>query len=277
MYFSDSAQSFLCNGDQLYGVLSLPLRPAQRGVVVVVGGPQYRSGSHRQFTLLARALATRGIAVLRFDYRGMGDSEGDQRDFEHVGDDVSAAIAHFLRTVPAVREVVLWGLCDGATAALLHACEDRRVGGLVLLNPWVRSSASAANTTLKHYYRQRLLQAAFWRKLLSGGINTLASWHSLRQLRRQRLVDDDSAPGEALPERVQLAWSRYAGEVLLILSGNDLVAREFAMLSATAAWRHLQQAPRVTRREIAVADHTFSRAAWRDQVAAWTADWVLRC
>jgi alpha/beta superfamily hydrolase len=49
-------------------------------VLVIVGGPQYRAGSHRQFTLLARSLAEQGFAVLRFDYRGMGDSTGAMRD-----------------------------------------------------------------------------------------------------------------------------------------------------------------------------------------------------
>ena len=52
-----------------------------RGVLIVTGGPQYRAGSHRQFVLLARFLAARGMAVLRFDYRGMGDSEGAPRDY----------------------------------------------------------------------------------------------------------------------------------------------------------------------------------------------------
>ena len=48
----------------------------------MVGGPQYRVGSHRQFTLMARAFAAAGYPVLRFDYRGIGDSEGESRGFE---------------------------------------------------------------------------------------------------------------------------------------------------------------------------------------------------
>ena len=42
-------------------------------VLVVVGGPQVRAGSHRHFVQLARHLATHGHAVMRFDVRGMGD------------------------------------------------------------------------------------------------------------------------------------------------------------------------------------------------------------
>ncbi|WP_229425323.1 hydrolase 1, exosortase A system-associated [Massilia sp. Se16.2.3] len=104
-------------------------------MLVVVGGPQYRAGSHRQFTLLARDLADAGIPALRFDYRGMGDSEGDLQTFEHVEDDLRAAIDRFFLEVPGMREVVLWGLCDGASAAAMYAPQDARVSGLVLLNP----------------------------------------------------------------------------------------------------------------------------------------------
>ena len=79
----------------------------------MVGGPQYRVGSHRQFVLLARDLAADGFPVFRFDYRGMGDSEGEFRGFEHVEDDIAAAVEAFRSASPGLREIVLWGLCDG--------------------------------------------------------------------------------------------------------------------------------------------------------------------
>ena len=67
----EEALVFGCGGEALVGVLARPDAPAARGVLIVVGGPQYRAGSHRQFTHLARELARNGIASLRFDYRGM--------------------------------------------------------------------------------------------------------------------------------------------------------------------------------------------------------------
>ena len=178
MQFDERALSFACGDDCLFGIASVPAEPAARGVVVVVGGPQYRSGSHRQFTLLARHLAAQGIAVLRFDYRGMGDAEGTSRDFEMVGDDLRSAIVQFQATVPAVREVVLWGLCDGASAALFYAAQDARVQGLVLLNPWVRTEGGLAKATLKHYYRDRLLQPGLWKKIFTGKFNAGAALRS---------------------------------------------------------------------------------------------------
>ena len=277
MRYDDQAVVFRCGGEQLYGVLSLPEQPSPRGVLIIVGGPQYRAGSHRQFTLLARTLAARGIAVQRFDYRGMGDSEGAQRDFADVELDVRAAVDHFIAAVPGMREVVLWGLCDGASAALFYASQDARVRGLVLLNPWVRTEAGAARATLKHYYRGRLLQGDLWSKLFSGQFDAGAAWRSLRQLLAAsgQPQADTGAPPEDLPSRMLASWSRFKGPVLLILSGADLTAKEFTDLAgASPVWQKLLARTGTTRHELDEADHTFSRRVWRDQVADWTVNWV---
>src|SRR5690242_8322760 len=129
---SELALTFDCRGQSLVGILSGTGEVAERGVLVVVGGPQYRVGSHRQFTLLARHLAERGLPALRFDYRGMGDSEGDARTFERVGADIRSAMDRFFASVPGLKDVVIWGLCDAASASLFYAHQDARVSGLVL-------------------------------------------------------------------------------------------------------------------------------------------------
>jgi hypothetical protein len=59
------------------------------------------------------------------------------------------------------------------------------------------------------------------------------------------------------------------------LSGNDLTAQEFKdTVQRSPGWRKALASPRVTWRELAPADHTFSTREWRDQVAGWTAEWV---
>jgi exosortase A-associated hydrolase 1 len=274
--FEESALGFSCGQDWLYGVLSLPHAPCSRGVLIVVGGPQYRAGSHRQFTLLARSLAAQGIAAMRFDYRGMGDSQGEARSFDAVGDDLRAAIDRFLQAVPGLREVVLWGLCDAASAVAMYAASDPRVSGLVLLNPWVRTSDGLARATLKHYYRGRLLEGAFWRKLASGRFDLLGSLKSMAGLARAaRPVQAQDAGNAPLPERMHAGLRAFTGRVLIIVSGADLTAREFCDLAAgTPAWKRLLDGPRVSWRRLDQADHTFSRRAWRDQVSNWTCDWL---
>lgn len=259
------------NRECLTGILSLPRAPAPRGVLIITGGPQYRAGSHRQFTLLARLLAAQGFPVLRFDYRGMGDSEGAARDYLTIADDIDSALAQFFHGVPALREVILWGLCDGATAAACHAASDPRIKALVLLNPWVRSPASLARTTLRHYYLRRLGQRDFWRKLAGGGVRLAASLASLRTTAAHA-----ATTGAALPQAdLYHALHRFQGKVLLILSGEDLGAREWDdLIKASGAWRALANAPQWQQVQIAGANHTFASAAWRAQVEQACLHWM---
>jgi exosortase A-associated hydrolase 1 len=286
MNFEERALSLLCDGSWMYGILSLPEQAASRGVLIVVGGPQYRVGSHRQFTLLARHLASLGIPVLRFDYRGMGDSEGALRTFEDLEDDLHCAIERFFEEVPALNDLVIWGLCDAASAALFHAHRDRRITGLVLLNPWVRTDQGAAKAYLKHYYLTRLLDPEFWSKVWSGRFNYANATQSLVKTVEKALpgrkiavtrdqTGDRSCDFASLPERMLDGLSRYKGKILLITSGDDLTAQEFLeLVKGSGEWQRLLAAPGVSRLNLPEANHTFSRRAWRDEVAVGTSDWI---
>lgn len=280
MQYEERALSFTCAGKWLYGVLSMPAQAAARGVLIVVGGPQVRTGSHRQFTLLARSLAQAGIPAMRFDYRGMGDSEGATRDFEQIQEDLQAAIDCFFAQVPALSEVVLWGLCDGASAAALYAPRDPRVTGLALLNPWVRTEDGAARATLKHYYRSRVLDPGLWKKIAAGRFDVRQATGSFVGLVRSAFrgpapaAQQDSGGG-SLPERMHAALRQFQGRILVMLSGADLTAQEFAGLpSASPDWEQLLGGVRITRHTLPGADHTCSRREWHDQVVSWTAAWI---
>lgn len=264
MKFTQRALRFACNGNGLVGIIDIPERPLPRGVLVVTGGPQYRIGSHRQFTMLSRLLAERGIPAMRFDRRGMGDSEGEQRGFERIDDDIGAAMREFFLQVPDMKEVVIWGLCDAASAASFYAGTDARVRGLVLLNPWVRTPQGAARAMLRHYYLARLGEVAFWKKVASGKLDFAASAATLGQNMKMAASDR----GQPLPQRVVASLAAFDGQVLVVLSEDDLIAREFARLMA----RHNVRAKRI---DVGGANHTFASAKWRTQVAEASANWIM--
>lgn len=272
---------FDCCGDRLLGVLHRPVdRSIGVGVLLVVGGPQYRVGSHRQFVLLARVLAKAGIPVFRFDYRGMGDSTGRRHDFEEISSDIASAADLLFAEVADIRGTVLWGLCDAATANAFYACSDDRVIGQIAANPWVRTAEGEAEAYIKHYYLHRLLNREFWRKILGLKFNAaeaardfIAKLGQSRGTSKETLASVDEMP---LPHRLRGAQTAFGKPTLLILSGQDLTAREYEdRVRESRAWSGWMAGSDVTVCRLPAADHTFSRTAWRDQVSSWSRDWIL--
>lgn len=281
MPYTESPLWIDCDGDAMLGIVASPAQAATRqraALLIAVGGPQYRVGSHRQFTLLARRAAEAGFISLRFDFRGMGDSSGDIRAFDAVAADYRAALDALAASAPATP-IVLWGLCDAASAALMYGAGDSRVGGLVLLNPWVRSEQSHAAAQVKHYYSDRLRQGEFWRKLVRGEVDVVGSVRALgRSVAVAMTRKPQTTPTLSYQERMAHGLRSFTGPVRVLLSGRDLVAREFEDYTAAhPSWRGLLDSPRVTLERFVEADHTFSTAQHRNLVERSTLDILQVC
>lgn len=235
----------------------------------------------------SRRLAIEGYAVLRFDYRGVGDSYGTFRGYKDVADDIRAAIDCLLAQCPWVDEVVLWGECDAAAAILFYAPDDSRVGGAVLLNPWARSAGGEARALLRFYYIARIFQPSFWKKLLTLHFDPLDSARSAVELIRRvasepgpqttpsQTPDVQRAEVDAdLPRRLFDGMSRFNGRTLVVLSGHDLIAREFEQLADSPRWQRMLRSKQSIRHCLSEADHTFSSKAQRDRVIDWSIEWL---
>ncbi|WP_426112739.1 alpha/beta fold hydrolase [Massilia sp. PWRC2] len=124
---------FSCLGSSLVGIIDLPERPLPRALLMVATQRHSRLGPQRQFAMLARALARRGFAVMRFDRRGVGDSEG----CDYNDSDVRAAVHELCEQVPTVHEVLLLAAGSSAAIATASSCArlDARVCALLLLDP----------------------------------------------------------------------------------------------------------------------------------------------
>ncbi len=141
---SETPFFFTREGATLFGMLHQPdgmSRP--RAFVLSHPFAEEKLWSHRSFVSLARALAARGHAVLRFDYAGAGDSSGRSIDvtLDSQLADLAAALAALAARVPAATSVGLIGLRLGATIAALaaerpaHFPAALRPGPLVLWDP----------------------------------------------------------------------------------------------------------------------------------------------
>ena len=148
------------------------------------------------------------------------------------------------------------------------------------MNPWVRTGTTQARTRIKHYYAQRLMQGAFWRKLLSGKVAVAAGTEVLQNLRLaikgapvSRGVQDSAVL--PLARRMALAWADFGQRVLLVLSEQDYTAKEFLeTVLLDENLRSCMTAPSLIRIDVEGADHTFSQPATRKFVEAEIVRWL---
>jgi pimeloyl-ACP methyl ester carboxylesterase len=141
-------------GGRVFSYLHLPAS-APRGAVVVCSplhGEFIRN--YRREVLLARDLAAAGQAVLRFHYRGSGNSDGDGRDltFDSMREDALASIERLRAEVPEGPVTIVgtrWGSLIAASAASLHP-----EAALVLWEPLATASRFFADAFMSRRVRE---------------------------------------------------------------------------------------------------------------------------
>ena len=172
-------------GIELAGTLTLPTGDGPFPSVVTISGsgPQDRDETilgHRPFAVLADHLARHGVAVLRFDDRGVGESEGDFASATSLdfADDAQAAV-EFLSSRPEIdpRSIGLVGHSEGGLIAPIIASRSADVAFMVLLaGPGVngkdllyeqsRLTGKAAGLPESATERNRILQRELFRIVL---------------------------------------------------------------------------------------------------------------
>lgn len=150
-------------GIKLEGTLTRPQTDAPvPGVVLVAGsGPSDRDATimgHKPFLVLADALTRRGVAVLRFDERGVGQSGGSQdgaTSADLAGDVAAAVEALARRKEVASSQIGIIGHSEGGLIAPMVATQTDDVAFLVLLaTPGVPGDAILADQLERRIQRQ---------------------------------------------------------------------------------------------------------------------------
>jgi len=185
------AQEAACTLDsgglRLAGMLHVPA--AAPAAAVLIGNPLFeeRKSAQRPLVETARILADAGLAVLRFDYRGCGDSEGDFSDVT-AGDwmaDIQAA-AGWLKSRFAALPLGLLGLRLGATLALTagESPDQPACDFAVLWEPVVHGRQD-----LEQEWRRKLLK-----EMMTFGRTRVTREALNRDLAEGRTIDFDGYP-----------------------------------------------------------------------------------
>lgn len=206
---------------QLYGLFQPPAGEDRRHCVVLCNPfGQEALRAHRMLKVLGDRLARAGYSVLRFDYFGTGDSDGqdDEGDLRSWVGDVLLANEEVMRR-SGYPEASWFGLRLGATLAALATAQAPAAPQRVLLwDPVVDGPGYLA-----------LLRQAHIAALMDNGPKV---WESLRSDRDAAVknVDDTEALGFPLTGQLRrqigdlstASWARCrAGRVCLIGTGGS--------------------------------------------------------
>ncbi|MCJ2090891.1 alpha/beta fold hydrolase [Methylobacterium sp. E-005] len=225
----------------LSGTRCAPHRPdaAAPTILFVSTGMTVRSGWGRQTTRLARTLAAEGIASVRFDVAGVGDSV-DRPDgrWPLFAPDGFTDVMRAVDSIAGAGPIVLVGGCSGAYAAFQALCRDPRIDGALLVNlycfDWdpeqnvhdvIRQTYGSAAT-----YAALLKQGDTWRRLIRGQIRVRAIGSVLARrgldtaLRRIRRAFRPPNPGGSVARRVAAIRRRGAAIRLLYSAGDPGLA-----------------------------------------------------
>lgn len=149
---TDSVTVRTLDGLHLAGTLQHPQKPTGRAVLLVHGGGVTREEGGF-FGRLATGLAEAGIASLRFDLRGHGESEGRQEELtlSMILNDIRVMLAYLRKATGAADVTLLGASFGGGLCAYYAAKQPAEVTRLVLFNPQL------------NYKRRTIDSRAYWK------------------------------------------------------------------------------------------------------------------
>ncbi|MDR5747389.1 alpha/beta fold hydrolase [Caballeronia sp. LZ029] len=282
----------------LFGILCEPRTGSPHGPVYLIANTSAsaRVGDSRLSVRIARELARRGVASLRFDARGRGDSpaapgevQSDTafgRIYNQIATDDTAAAARWLAR-QGYKSIFAFGVCSGAYHALKAALVEKAINGVLTVNlPTFKRPADIAPDGLRQSTRNSMAGYAFsmldpqkWKAILRGEkqltrVLRFMLGYAMTRV-RSRIVDVlrldrlSQTPPELATEPAAVMRALDAKGVKTVLvygaydAGMDLIAAHFGKQGA-----RLSRYPSVRMMVYTDLDHSLFMTAGSTQVVA---------
>jgi len=172
-------------GHRLFGMVHRPVKSCASGAAIILLSPgvKMRVAPHRLYLGMADRFASLGYTVLRFDFYGLGDSEGEAEE-EYLADlygavqvgryiDDTIAAMDWMQRTYGIKKFIASGLCGGAITGLLTAVKEPRIVGLLgLAIPVIldgsridfnRYMTDAQLNVTRNGYLRKLVDPGAWR------------------------------------------------------------------------------------------------------------------
>jgi len=225
-------------------------------IIICHGFVGSRVGVDRLFVKAAREFSARGFMVLRFDYSGCGESEGDYGagGLDSLVEQTLHVISYALTIADVDPErIILLGHSLGGAVALLTATEDTRIKKLVMWSAVAHPFKDIVNIVGKKGYEEAMQYGRvdyLGYSLQDCFFESLSRHHPLKQAKK------------------------YHGDVLVV-HGNqdDVIPVDYSFLYQVILRYRLNGY--VDKEVIQQADHTYSSAAAFDELVSKTVHWIF--
>ncbi|RJE88694.1 alpha/beta fold hydrolase [Paenibacillus sp. 1011MAR3C5] len=229
----------------------------RQAIIICHGFIGSRVGVDRLFVKTARALAAQGSFVLRFDYGGCGESNGDYGTlgFDSMVDQTRTAI-DYMAGMDCVdpRRIVLLGHSLGGAVSIMTAVKDKRVKRLVLWSP----VAYPFNDIV------RIVGRDCYDEAVQAG-STDHAGYTLQPVFFDSLMQH---------QPFQSA-TRFGGEVLLVHGTSDeLIPVDYSFLYQKVFWTRSEG--QCDKEIIFQANHTYSSRSHQEEAIRVTSEWLER-
>jgi hypothetical protein len=295
------------NGLRLFGVLHTPAIPRPDGLAVILLSPgvKMRVGPEGLYKRMADHLVGLGIPVFRYDFYGLGDSEGTLHEellrdvYNHIEvgrfvDDTIDAM-DWMQRHHGTRRFILSGLCGGAITGLLAGSRDARVAGLLGLGitPVLASRAAEASLYMtagqlektRQKYIRRLLRPQAWLRLLTFRSDYKLIWRFLSQPLKRQLPkaavaetpppEQDNANPLFPPAFFKMLASKRP--MLLVFGGTDRLQWEFEEKFVARHREKLAALPPLYDVHIVKdANHVLSWREWQNEMLEVSTRWLQK-
>jgi alpha/beta superfamily hydrolase len=234
-----------------------------------------RSDRHRMPIKLARQLKSMDIAVLRFDYTGLGISDGEfyHTTLQSKVEDTLQVLNFVGSKMSHVRNVILLGFSDGAAVAMasvVYYTEKLNITGVLLWSPLMH--VDIEHITIEHKPSPEVLPQTM--------DNLNISQHAASENRYRPVTRGGAITLPAFGLWKNIKYNNLQDALILDAFGKRGIAT--CMICPEEDYRVIPTARHLTNRlgsnarlhHIPNADHTFNRSDWEADVRTHSIGWI---
>jgi hypothetical protein len=294
-------------GFRLFGIVHEPVINKRQDVAILLLSPgvKNRVAPHRLYNKMSALFTEMGFAVARFDFHGLGDSEGsiEERQLADLYGSIqlgryvedTRAAMDWMQQTHGYKRFILAGLCGGALTGLLASISEPRAVGLLSIGIPVMLDGSSIDTKrfmtagqlggLRAAYFKKALNPHSWARLLRLETDFTLMAHTFLAALRRRARASSPQAAEPAPDNTNplfapalLGFLKSGRPMLLLFSGQDrlywefeekFLARHPGALERHAALAHVEILPE--------ANHVLTFPEWQADTLQRSRRWLDGC